>query len=440
MNSCLQSIEVPYSFGKKSFYHIFKEKTVPVKNNKIRLIATLGATRGSREHIYHFPDGSKYTAAYSLGAIAKYYQIDELVIIGTEETKQMLEEYPMTINVETTIIAIPLIKNIEETLYHKAIEFFDFPRKILLDVTQGYRAFPMLTIFAAMFAQHNARNRTRLIDILYASATNPDCSPGQSSCDYEIISLLAYLDSANLSEVIHSFINTMTVPNYPIGYSQFQSLESRLRDTSKALLNNDIYQASKLSKRVLESLGKISRTLPHLEPSFLQLEKDIAKIRKIESEPRESLKLLRFWHYIFEKGIALQAITLIYESITQFVYEYVKNHHISKRFLDNQGEECLKLYNTYQKKNCIKKRLESQLDKLGSDREAMESISGLLFVLDHVRNKAAHAFIDPYCSKKVKLSYKRLGINPDWQLDEQLNEMIDRYERALSTLNVLSAI
>ena len=387
---------------------------------KRRLIATLGATKGSREHTYYLGDSS-YATAYSMGAIAKHFKVDEVFVIGTEETKKMLEEHPPTLEMPPRLISIPMGGNIEERLYNKAIELFEFDGEVILDVTQGYRAFPILTTLAAMVPQHGKKKTTKLLDIFYASPLDPECHPSGEKCEYRFVSLLAYMDSANMSETIQAFVDSLSVPDYPVYYREFQPIRDKLRSLSKDLVNNDIANAGKKAKSISSAIENTKEKMGHMEKMLGALKSDIEEIILIASRNTESEKLFLFSEYMMHKGFNLHSVTLLYEAVTQYLLEYVEKKGLGEYFVLSGNRKCFEEHTLCSKKNCLKKSLSSALEHI--DDNKLKILSHLLYVLDRMRNTAAHAFLDKSTSKKLLDIHKKLGLNIEWSFDKKLSEI-----------------
>ena len=391
-----------------------------------RLIVTLGASGGSKVHQYCFADGKCYETAYSMEAVAKHYNATEVFIIGTEDTVKMVKSHPPTLSVIPKFLTVPLGERAEEYLYNEVIKLFDYRGDIILDVTQGYRAFPMLTLLASMFPQHQKNRKTRLKEILYASTLDPHCAPGREKCQFKFVSLLSYIYAANMSEIILSFISSLSVPGYSINYKEFQPLEGKLRHIAKSLVNNEIITASSYSKRLSKDIEILKKKTPHMITALEALEKDVKYIQKIASEKSQANKLFMFNEYMLSKGYTLQSVTLLYEAITQFLYEYLNNKGHLDRLQDGVGKLCKKQHNVYKIKNCIKKNLSRYLESLDcndKDKAILDELNIVLYIIDDIRNKAAHAFLDDYYTNKIKQHYKKMNMDINWAFEKKVKEI-----------------
>jgi hypothetical protein len=282
----------------------------------------------------------------------------------------------------------------------------------------------MLTMLAAMVPQHSKEKKSRLLDIFYASPTDPECKPSEAKCEFHFVSLLAYMDSANISETIQTYITSLSVPNYPVQYRDFQPIRDKLRSLSKDLVSNDISNAGKKARSLYKTIENNEKNIEHLNRQFSILKEDVEKIIEISSKRSEAEKLFLFSDYMLGKGFNLHAITLLYEALTQYVFEYVGRNRLEKYFVYAGDKMCMDEKTIYSRKNCLKKTLSNAANVLSNDK--LKRISDLLYVLDRLRNTAAHAFLDDAISKKLQKVYKRLGMRVEWNFEKKLVEIHER--------------
>ena len=167
----------------------------------MRLIATIGANRLLHTHTYKLNNKS-YNSKLSFLALAEALKIEDIVLIGTQKSKASIKEIlEENKNIKMVIVES---KNFED-VFKKSLEFIT--KDTILDLTQGFRHYPMLTLLAAVFLQSD--NITNIKNIYYAQIENETCIPAKENCSYTFVSLMKYLDITNMARIINTFINTL---------------------------------------------------------------------------------------------------------------------------------------------------------------------------------------------------------------------------------------
>lgn len=119
----------------------------------MKLIATLGDTKSEFSHTYMF--GSElYKERVSFMAVAKKYAIAEqnITILGTAQTEKYIQRaFP---NNHFNMVVVDDI-DIDE-LFNKSVEHID--KNTILDLTQGFRHFPMTLLLGAIFDISKEKN------------------------------------------------------------------------------------------------------------------------------------------------------------------------------------------------------------------------------------------------------------------------------------------
>ena len=336
----------------------------------MRLIATMGANTLKHTHKY-IVDGKSHESQVSFLALAKAYNITDIVVIGTEKSKasiqSILEEHP---NIEMVVIES---SNVED-VFQKSLEYIS--QDTILDLTQGYRHYPMLTLLASVFLQNSSLKNIK--DIFYAQIVDEDCQFFNNSCEYKFTSLVKYLDIANMARVINTFSNTLMTLDYAVHNREFKELKEGLSELTKELFSNN-FKASKEKASILEKLINTileDKTLETIEEHLRLLKKELQKIQNLV-RIKESQTLLNVSEYFLKKDILLHSVTLLYESMVAFLDEKMT---VNSRCKDERD--------TYRRRNCLKKAL-------GNCRNVRnitncQKFSDTLRAIDILRNKSAH--------------------------------------------------
>jgi len=337
----------------------------------MRLIATMGANTLKYEHKYDINNKS-YDSQVSFMALAKAYNISDIIVIGTKQSeisiKSILDKNP---NIEMVVIES---SNVED-VFQKSLEYIS--KDTILDLTQGYRHYPMLTLLASIFLQNDESKNIK--DIFYAQITDENCKPFERDCPYEFISLIKYLDIANMTRIINTFNKTLLTLDYTVQTDEFTEIKKGLEDLTKELFSNN-FKGSKEKANALEQKVKYiidKKTLDIIENHLILLKKELQQIQNL-IRSKESLTLLNVSEYFLKKDILLHSVTLLYEAMVAFLDEKIKNN-----------PNCKDEKDTYKRRNCLKKGLGDCRNNKNIIK--CKEFSDLLRKIDDYRNKSAHA-------------------------------------------------
>ncbi|MDQ1245541.1 MAG: hypothetical protein QG565_1882 [Campylobacterota bacterium] len=336
----------------------------------MKLVATLGNTKSELLHTYIF--GSElYKERVSFMAVAKKYAIAEqnITILGTAQTQEYIQRafpnnhFNMVVVDDTDI----------DELFNKSVEHIG--KNTILDLTQGFRHFPMTLLLGAIFDISKEKN---IHEIYYAKTKNPNDNPSTHECSYDFISLFKYIDISNISRIINTFVKTLVVTDYEIKDDEFRELKKELSKLSKKMLSNDYASANRIASEIFAKIGTIqTKELIELHKPIQTLKKEIREILFIKNE-KESVTLFRFALYMFDKDLLLQSLTLLFEALGAYLDE---NIYFQK--CDDTSRDI------YSKRNCLKKEfLYNGAKKITNAQEFQKNFKKI----DILRNKAAHAF------------------------------------------------
>ena len=335
----------------------------------MRLIATMGVSGIKHKHQYIIDD-KVYEAELSFMALAEAYGIEDIIVIGTEKSQESIQ----SILDKNNNIEMVVIENSDvEDVFQKSLEYI--AEDTILDLTQGYRHYPMLTLLASVFLQNNSFKNIK--DIYYA-LTIDDCKPYEKSCEYQMTSLVKYLDIANMARIINTFSNTLITLDYDVHSVEFKKLKEGLGELTKELFSNNFKISKEKSYNLVTLINSIleDRSLHIVEEHLTLLKKELQKIQNLV-RIKESQTLLNVSEYFLKKDILLHSVTLLYEAMVAFLDEKITNN-----------PRCKDERDTYKRRNCLKK-------SLGNCRHVRnitncQKFSDTLRAIDILRNKSAH--------------------------------------------------
>lgn len=336
----------------------------------MRLIATMGANPLRHSHKYNV-DGKDYESQVSFLALAEAYNITDIIVIGTDKSAKAISSI---LNENKHIEMVVIESSNVEDVFQKSLEYIS--EDTILDLTQGYRHYPMLTLLASVFLQSNSVKNIK--DIFYAQIVNEECQAYKDSCEYKFTSLVKYLDIANMARIINTFNNTLVTLDYTVHSSEFKELKIGLEKLTKELFSNN-FQKSKLEAEEIEKLinkALENESLSIVEEHLANLKQEVKTIQNL-TRFKESQTLLNVSQYFLKKNILLHSVTLLYESMVAFLDEKIKNN-----------SKCNNERDIYRRRNCLKK-------SLGDCRSVRNIInckkfSQILRDVDSLRNTAAH--------------------------------------------------
>jgi hypothetical protein len=337
----------------------------------MRLIATIGASGISRKHKYII-ESKSYDSELSFMALSKAYNIDDIVVIGTKKSEESIQSIlDLNPNIEMVVIESD---NVED-VFQKSLEYI--AKDTILDLTQGYRHYPMLTLLASVFLQSNEFKNIK--DIFYAQVEDENCQAYKESCSYRVTSLIKYLDIANMTRIINTFNKTLFTLEYSVNSDEFIKIRDGLTELTKDMLSNNFNRSKVKAQKIEELVKKIieDKSLSIIEEHLSHLKKELQIIQNLVRR-KESQTLLNVSEYFLKKDILLHSVTLLYESMVAFLDEKIKNN-----------PKCKDKKDTYQRRNCLKKSLGEC--KYVRNINKCREFSDYLFRIDKLRNTSAHA-------------------------------------------------
>lgn len=337
----------------------------------MRLIATMGASGIERKHKYII-DEKSYESKLSFLALAQANNITDIIVIGTKKSKESIQSILDTnSNIEMVVIESDNVKDV----FQKSLEYIS--KDTILDLTQGYRHYPMLTLLASVFLQNSATKNIK--DIYYAQIIDEECQAYNESCSYTFTSLIKYLDIANMTRIINTFNKTLMTLDYTINSTQFIEIKNALTELTKELFSNNFKGSKEKAEKIEKMVNLVleDKSLEVVEEHLSHLKKELQKIQNL-TRFKESETLLNVSEYFLKKDILLHSITLLYEAMVAFLDEKIKNN-----------SKCNKETEVYRRRNCLKKSL-GDCRHVKNINQCKE-FSKRLRKIDKLRNTSAHA-------------------------------------------------
>jgi len=348
----------------------------------MRLIATMGASGINNKHSYAI-NGENYESELSFMALAEAYRIDDIIVIGTEESEKSIKS---VLDQNSNIKMVVIDSDNVEDVFQKSLEYIS--KDTILDLTQGYRHYPMLTLLASIFLQNNAEKNVK--DIFYAQVLDKNCQAYKESCKYQFTSLIKYLDIANMARIINTFKGTLITLDYTVHDDAFNKIKDGLNALTKELFSNNFKGSRNKAKSLEQMINKIleDKSLQIIEEHLLSLKSELELIQNL-ANGSESEVLLNISEYFLNKDVLLHSVTLLYESMVAFLDEKINNPKCNT-VINRRGEEVNA--NTFQRRNCLKLNMGNCNNNVYKNNIVeCRKFSKTLRKIDGFRNTAAHA-------------------------------------------------
>ncbi len=348
----------------------------------MRLIATMGASGIDKKHKYII-DNKVYESELSFMALAKAYNIEDIIVIGTSKSE---EKITSILETNPNIKMIVIDSDNVEDVFRESLEYIS--KDTILDLTQGYRHYPMLTLLASVFLQNSDIKNVK--NIFYAQITNENCQAYKESCEYKFISLIKYLDIANMSRIINTFTKTLLTLDYEVNSNEFNIIKLGLNELTRELFSNNFNESKQKANKIEKIVTKIidDATLETMEEHLIHLKKELQTIQNLIRH-KESKTLLNVSEYFRKKGILLHSITLIYEAMVVFLDEKINNKQCNTY---EDKHKNIQKAGTYKRRNCLKLKMGKCSYYLYKNNiPKCKDYSNLLRKIDELRNISAHA-------------------------------------------------
>ncbi len=369
----------------------------------MRLIATMGASMPRHRHTYTIDDKS-YETYFAFQAVAQHYAIadDEVFIVGTKGQRGTFDTIGSFLQ---RYNAVEIDSDAEAKSIFALIHKYSTANTVL-DLTQGFRHIPMMSLLSAMYAKNG--NNIEYKNILYGKTKNAEDNPYHHSCSYIFVSLMEYVDISDMATVVETFMFSAVLPKLRIKEKRFQSAVHALQRLSNSIFANDIVSSIKHASLAWEEFEKLRQTMPEFQGLSQRLFDDLDRIIKLQHlSQRERMHL--FARYLFDKNLLLQAVTVLFESMLAYLEEEALKHKLYDLKLfrkDKPPKSCLHYKSSYERRNCLKKTFRKINTNVASPIAGAE-FQDLLKDIDAFRNNMAHAFIDKSFEQKPKPAIRR---------------------------------
>ena len=229
--------------------------------------------------------------------------------------------------------------------YNEMIEEYD---KVIIDVSHGFRHFPILAVINLII--QNIKNPEKIEYIFFAKEV-------KQFKEYEIIDLKEYLELANLSFMLSSFNQNYTVSNnIKFTNPQYQKIANELVDFSNHFLSNSLKPLieGKLIENIIDNLEALQeeKSVKNFKGYIVKIIEHLEDIRQLKHES-DWKKLYTLSKIMDKRGYQLNAITLLFEAIGVYCLESLSNIEvIGKRareynnYIKTQRKP-LHIYSTY---------------------------------------------------------------------------------------------
>ncbi len=324
-----------------------------MKRAVITILGTIQPPREEQERAkYYFSDELKekfdlkkerYTNMLPL-LFDNFQDYGDIKSIFTQLSKkkqmQVLEYENLEYNIEKNGLFISENSADDEAKYSyfldKYNELIEKYEKVIIDVSHGFRHFPILSIVNLII--QNIKNPEKIEYIFFAKEIT-------QHKEYEIIDLREYLELSKLSFVLSSFNDNYTVGNkMNFANSNYQKLVDSLKIISTHILGNSLKKLigkKSLTDDTIQSIEALVEKDTKLETFKIYTDKIInhlERIRDLDNED-EHVQLYRLSKMMKERGYFLNSITLLNEAIGFYCVEELKK-------IDNSIKEHILVYNS----------------------------------------------------------------------------------------------
>ena len=201
--------------------------------------------------------------------------------------------------------------------YNEMIEEYD---KVIIDVSHGFRHFPILAVIDLII--QNIKNPEKIEYIFFAKEV-------KQFKEYEVIDLKEYLELANLSFMLSSFNQNYTVSNnIKFTNPQYQKIANELVDFSNHFLSNSLKPLieGKLIENIIDNLEALQeeKSVKNFKGYIVKIIEHLEDIRQLKHES-DWKKLYTLSKIMDKRGYQLNAITLLFEAIGVYCLESLSN-------------------------------------------------------------------------------------------------------------------
>jgi len=200
--------------------------------------------------------------------------------------------------------------------YNELIEQYD---KVIIDVSHGFRHFPILAVVNLIL--QNIKNPEKIEYIFFAKEK-------KQFQEYEIIDLKEYLELANLSFMLSTFNQNYTVANN-IKFTNpfYQKIAVQLTDFSNHFLANSLKPliGGTAIENIINNLKKLQKkeTVKNFENYIIEIIEHLEDIRQLRHEKSDWERLYQLSKIMSSRGYQLNSITLLFEAVGFYCLEAI---------------------------------------------------------------------------------------------------------------------
>ncbi|MDR0407646.1 MAG: CRISPR-associated DxTHG motif protein [Campylobacteraceae bacterium] len=262
----------------------------------------------------------------------------------------------------------------------------------IIDLSHGFRHIPILATISLI--AHNINNPSNIKHILFAKEI-------VQYKEYEIIDLKEYLELANISYVLESFVDNYTIflkSNFT--NKLFQNLSNELKSLSNHILSNAIQNIfnSSILKNTLKNIDEIliDEKVSTFKHSLVIIKEHLKNIQEIGKLPKPK-QLYEFSKLLSERGYLLNAITLLFEAIGCYCLESLKEIDATvKEYIEGRGSHYKQdkearniIANSDDYKNKKDKEMENKINIFFKSKN-ISSFKKFIEKAKELRNELAH--------------------------------------------------
>ena len=305
--------------------------------------------------------------------------------------------------------------------YNELIEEYD---KVIIDVSHGFRHFPILAVINLII--QNIKNPEKIEYILFAKEI-------EQFEKYEVIDLKEYLELANLSFMLSTFNQNYTVSS-SIQFTNplYKKVAKELSDFSSHFLSNSfkaLIEGDTIN-HIIDNLELLQeqKTVENFKNYIVDIIEHLEDIRQLKYKT-ESIKLYELSKIMDERGYQLNAITLLFEALGFYCLESIsKIDNLGDRVDEFKGyieekKRPLHIYSTYTLVNEARvitkirdrfkistfinnEEIKYQIINHLNGIENLNNFKQFIETLEALRNNLAHGN-SGFTLKDVKLIYKK---------------------------------
>lgn len=354
----------------------------------------------------------------------------EIVPIFTKEAKETNQKVLKDENINWDNFQDEYYIDKNET-YDKTLKVINYAisqyDEVIFDMSHGFRSLPILATVALI--TQNIQDKNKIKEIFFAKEI-------EDRSKYEIVSLLEYLDLANLSFIISNFKDNYTVSKHiQIKSEKYKNLIDKMNSFSSDIMSLSLENL--LDTTAIELTNEIQK-ITYDKDTILINELEFLRVHIEKTFSKKNHRYETYYYLakeLYDRGYLVQALSLLFESLGFYIKTSFSKFSDKLKDLIDQEEKKIKDGKSDYYKLTSACRSYMLFDNDKNTDKKLKPCSEIIY--SQVNNKSEfRVFCEQIGDRRNNLLHSNSGETID-NISEVMKDLMQNYEKFCIKDNVL---